>query len=151
MACTKKAVPTTVNDNTYSEDISIWRPKVAGDEQVTEVKPIVTTGEFDPKNDIKAEMDSVGNLLRLKNIQKGYMDGYTIQIYSGRSRYDAREIKKEILEFDDNYEPNLIYKQPDFRVRVGSYFNRLTAHREYVKLRKNFPSAIIIPEKIPID
>jgi hypothetical protein len=42
----------------------------------------------------------------------------------------------------------LIYQQPNFRVRVGDFRNRMEAHALYKKMLEEFPEVIIVPDKI---
>lgn len=53
-------------------------------------------------------------------------------------------------ETDLGLTADIQFVQPKFRVIVGKYYNRLEAHRDLFRLRKSFPDAIIIPEKVPI-
>ena len=44
----------------------------------------------------------------------------------------------------------LEYNQPKFRVRVGNYFSRLEAQKDLIRLKRPFPNAILVPEKIMV-
>ena len=43
---------------------------------------------------------------------------------------------------------NLHYVQPKFRVTIGNYFTKLEAQKDLMRLKKIFPNAILVPEKI---
>ena len=43
------------------------------------------------------------------------------------------------------------YAQPNFRVKVGKYYTRIDAQRDYIAVKKYFPTAIVIPDKVAIN
>jgi len=45
----------------------------------------------------------------------------------------------------------LKYDEPNFRVKVGKYYSRLDAQQDYSAIKEKFSSAIVIPERIPIN
>jgi len=77
-----------------------------------------------------------------------FFDGFTIQIYSGLKREDAMEVIKKMKDEVKDITPDIMYQQPKFRVKVGSYFTRLEAQRDLHRLKRIFPNAILIPEKV---
>ncbi len=139
------------NDKSYYEDLSKVRPKfempvdslkkTASQEVKT---PVVPTRNVNTKVD--AVLDSID---RLNSLRK-FVDGYTIQIYSGQNREDANNAKKTLADADTGLTADLQYIQPKFRVRVGNYFSKLEAQKDLMRLKQVFPNAILIPEKIPI-
>jgi endo-alpha-1,4-polygalactosaminidase (GH114 family) len=84
------------------------------------------------------------------NLMRKYIDGYTIQIYSGQKREDAMNTKKKMQEEVAELTASLQYQQPKFRVTVGKYFSKLEAQKDLLILRRRFSTAILVPEKIPI-
>lgn len=95
---------------------------------------------------VNEKVDDVLDSINSFNITRKFIDGFTIQIYSGQNREEAMNVKKKMNLGDLN--ALLEYHQPKFRVRVGSYYSRLEAHRDLTRLRKLFPNAILVPEKI---
>ena len=91
-------------------------------------------------------MDSIDRF----NLTKKFVDGFTIQIYSGQKRDEAMNTKQKMNTDVAGLTANLQYVQPKFRVTVGSYFNKLDAQKDLVRLKKHFSTAILVPEKIPI-
>ncbi|MEJ2004321.1 MAG: SPOR domain-containing protein, partial [Cyclobacteriaceae bacterium] len=79
-----------------------------------------------------------------------FVDGYTIQIYTGSSSDDARKLRGKAISLMDDDDVELFYDEPNFKVKVGQYFSRLEAQGDYGKLKEEFPMAIIIPDKIPV-
>ena len=78
------------------------------------------------------------------------VDGYTIQVYSGVKREDALNVKKKLTQSLPDLESDVEYRQPNFRVRTGKYFNRLEAQKDYLAVKRHFPNAIVIPDRIGI-
>lgn len=139
----------------YSEDLSIWRPKV--DAKMDTSKS--TGPKFDRKNTayvnptytindrLNATLDSIDRIY----LTRRFVEGYTIQIYSGQNREAALSSKKELTAIMPEIPAEVFYNQPNFRVKVGKYFNRMDAQKDFVALKKYFPNAIVIPEKITIN
>jgi len=137
----------------YHEDLSKLRPKF---EEQTEVKiekdtakekvPVVVT----PTKTVNTKVDAVLDSLDLFNLMRKYIDGYTIQIYSGQKKEEAMNTKKKMQEEVPELYANLQYQQPKFRVTVGKYFSKLEAQKDLLMLRRKFVAAILVPEKIPI-
>lgn len=78
--------------------------------------------------------------------------GYRIQIFSGRStqKDKALEAKYIFLELFPNQRAYIIYKAPDFRVRVGNFRSQFECVELYNKLKGFFPKAYIVKTNIPI-
>lgn len=148
---------TLTSSAVYEEDLSVYRPTFEiEDENINEesLDPVVhaTTAEYvTPTNDIKAELDTV--LYRIKksreNIQ--YIDGFSIQLYSGNSRDMANQVKVKTYEVLEEQRPRVSYDQPNYKVRVGEYYSRLEANTDFVTLQKHFSRAVLVPVKIKIE
>ena len=137
----------------YHEDLSKLRPKF---EQQSEVKVEKDTIEeqrviaVTPTKTVNAKVDAILDSLDVFNLMRKYIDGYTIQIYSGQKREEAMTTKKKMQEDVPELIANLQYQQPKFRVTVGKYFSKLEAQRDLLTLRRKFSAAILVPEKILI-
>jgi len=81
-----------------------------------------------------------------KPIVSGY--GYRVQIFYGS---DRREVFNQQARFKGSY-PKLntyiVYKEPNYYVRVGDFRTRLEAQRLINELRPTFPTLFIFREKI---
>ncbi|QIL39927.1 SPOR domain-containing protein [Pedobacter sp. HDW13] len=74
--------------------------------------------------------------------------GYRVQIFYGS---DRREVFNEQARFKGLYpklNTYLIYKEPNYYVRVGDFRTRLEAQRLINELRPSFPTLFIFREKI---
>ncbi|HMR57415.1 MAG TPA: SPOR domain-containing protein [Cyclobacteriaceae bacterium] len=140
-------------DKPYYENLSAHRPKVvlatetAGKHTTTQT-PVIAA--VTPTHNVNEKIDVVLDSIDRYNQVRKFIDGYTIQIYSGQNREEAMEAKKKMTTNLPEYIANLQYQQPKFRVTVGRYFTKLEAHPDLVKLRNNFTAAILVPEKIPV-
>lgn len=136
----------------YSEDLSKYRPRVELIDPVMKVdspsqKSFV---QVVPTNNINAKIDAVLDSIDRFNLMRKYVDGFTIQIYSGQRKDDAMAAKTKMQEELPALNANLQYLQPKFKVTVGKYFTRLEAQKDLLTLRKKFSNAILVPERILI-
>lgn len=153
-SCVAQQSGTASLNGSYTEDLTVVRPSYEGEKidssevQSTHVKQnqMVVTA-----NTVNAKVDMVMDSLDKLNQLRRYADGYTIQIYSGPKREDALGTKAKMVKaIGDDLEADIQYTQPKFRVTVGSYFSKLEAQKDLMRLRDYFPNAILIPEKILI-
>ncbi|MDZ4713966.1 MAG: SPOR domain-containing protein [Cytophagales bacterium] len=136
------------NDRSYyHEDLYPLRPKfneVIDTVQHTEHRP---KERVIPVKNVNTRVNNVLDSINRFNITRKFIDGYTIQIYSGQNREEAMNAKKK-MNADPGLNGILEYNQPKFRVRVGNYYSRLEAQRDLQQLKTIFPNAILVPEKI---
>ena len=151
---TTSATPTT---GKHSEDLSVYRPKI--DEADTLKTTTNTTVDHSVRNPsayvearqaINEPLDAVLDSIDRINLSNGVIDGFTIQLYSGVKREEALSIKKEMAFVLPKVDAEVQYVQPNFRVRAGKYIDRIEAQKDYITIKKHFPSAIVIPDRIPI-
>ena len=158
-ACGRKVTTTgtTASANRHSEDLSAWRPKVAANDSVEKmsVLPAHNTKSqsktVEPKLAINNQLDTILDSISEYNLVNGYVDGFTIQVYSGIKREEALNAKKELSVSLPEFDAEVQYVQPNFRVRSGKYYDRLEAQKDYLAIKRYFPDAIVIPDRIPIN
>jgi hypothetical protein len=138
----------------YYENLSDVRPRVAAPVDTFPISsgPVKSMASaFVPfTKTVNEKVDAVLDSIDRFNLIRRSVDGHTIQIYSGQNREEAMNAKKKMATEIPELTANLQYQQPKFRVTVGKYFSRLEAHQDLVRIRKSFPSAILVPEKIAI-
>ena len=145
---------TTTTGTKYSEDLSVYRPKPEAAPAKTAPAQDNTkkqTPYVEAKYSVNKKLDAVLDSIDRINLQRNFIDGFTIQVYSGLKREDALTTKKELTSNLPDLESEVQYSQPNFRVKVGKYFSRLDAQKDYVDVKHYFPTAIIIPDKVPIN
>lgn len=74
--------------------------------------------------------------------------GYRLQLYSGNKRADAEQVRLAFITKYEKERPDLIYQQPNFKIRVGNYRNRLEATKYLMLYKIDFPSAFIVQDAI---
>lgn len=84
------------------------------------------------------------------NETKNSIPGYRVQIYFGGQRTKANETKSEFLKKYPETSAYLIYQQPNFKIRVGDFRDRLQAYEFYMKLIADFKTAFIVKDEITL-
>ena len=79
-------------------------------------------------------------LVNKKNYEKNY---YAIQLYNGNYTR-ANEILSEFKEKFPDWESNLTFETPNYKVRVGNFKDLLNASKELDYIRKLYPSAFLL-------
>ena len=139
------------NGNSVHEDLSIYRPKFVNTlDTVRAASTHQPTDTVVATRNVNAKIDAVLDSIDRFNLTKKFVDGFTIQIYSGQKRDEAMNTKQKMNTEITDLTANLQYVQPKFRVTVGSYFNKLDAQKDLSRLKRHFSTAILVPEKIPI-
>lgn len=147
----KTTKPTTSQVTTYDEDLSYLRPTATdlnGTEGEAIADNVVEKPDVEPQYHIRSELDSVLSTIRASRSEIEFLNGFTVQVYSGNNREQANEIKTQVYETFEEYEPEISYIQPNFKVKIGRFFDRLEANKVYTRVKAEFPKAIVIPERI---
>ena len=147
VSCSPKLASTS-DTKDYVEDVSAFRPSVPQDEQqdISSENTQIDKGPYvAPTNDINAEMSVIMDSIILHNRDKTYIT-YTIQVYIGRSREEANQIREKVYRVMPEEKPELIYKQPSYKVNVGKYYDRVEAYKTLTELRGSFPGAGLVRE-----
>ncbi|NQU52133.1 MAG: SPOR domain-containing protein [Bacteroidetes bacterium] len=86
-----------------------------------------------------------------KNIKKDGIDGFRVEIFfssESDALNQARSKKVEFLSEYPDYEVQIKYDAPNFRVRIGNYRTKNEALKLHKKIEKSYPMAFIVPDKI---
>lgn len=142
-------------DREHYEDISVYRPdyKDALDTLSTDetINENIIIEDVEPEYDVTTEVNQLLDSINILKKDINYIEGYTIQVYTGIKKDEANEAKAKVYTTLPDSRPVITYEQPNFKVKVGKFYTRREALRTFAELRKVLPSAIIIPEKIPVD
>lgn len=147
--CTPKAAKTTATKAAYEEDLSTVRPPVDSLTTIARVEKEKAPFES-PEHDITPRLNSVIDSIAYDN-RKEKEDVYTIQVYVGNNREEANRARSEVYRIIPDETPKMEYSPPNYRVKVGIYLDRLDAHKTLSLLKKTFPGAILLSEKIYLD
>jgi hypothetical protein len=136
----------------YHEDLSANRPKFLNVEDSLKRNRVTDSviAIAAPTRNVNAKVDAILDSIDRFNMTKRYVDGFTLQVYSGQKREDAMNAKLKISSEAADLIANLQYIQPKFRVTIGTYFTKLDAQKDLMRLKRIFPNAILVPEKIQI-
>lgn len=155
-ASTQTSTSTTQSSGNYSEDLSVLRPKTQAVAQstTTTANPVderKATPYVEPKFAINKQVDAVLDSIDRINQGRKFIEGFTIQVYSGLKREDALNAKRQLSTSFPAIESEVQYSQPNFRVKAGRYYDRLNAQKDFLSVKRVFPSAILIPDRIALD
>lgn len=143
--------PSSTSQTGYSEELSVLRPEVDERDSSLAVTQAPRKTEYvEARHTINKELDTVLDSIDRINLSRKYIDGFTIQVYSGLDREAALNVRKQLTTALPELQSEVQYTQPNFRVRAGNYFNRLDAQKDFVSIKRYFPSAIITPTRIEL-
>jgi hypothetical protein len=74
--------------------------------------------------------------------------GFRVQLYQGSSRARAKEIRDLTVQAYPKLGVYMVYRQPDFRVRVGDFRDKGEATAYLNMMKADFPSAFVVPDKV---
>ena len=149
LSCVNQKISISSNNDSrkYFEDLSFIRESENVSNSTNDEN--IVGKKNNPGIDI--ELDSILKIIKSEVDEEIFTDGYTIQIYLGDKREEAENTVEKLFEYDSLIKSNTIFTQPNYRVKTGTFEDRFRANYEYKKLKKTFPNAIIIPEKIKIN
>jgi hypothetical protein len=136
----------------YSEDLSVLRPKVEmpKDSLPKAVEKGKATTWVEPKYAVNDKLDTVLDSIDRINLARKFVEGFTIQVYSGK-REEALNTKKQLGNLLPEISSEVQFTEPIFRVKAGKYYNWIDAQGDFTLIKKYFPAAIIIPDKIALN
>jgi hypothetical protein len=145
--------PTSTSSKGYSEDLSALRPvfEVPAQETKAPTEDIKRNVTVEPTHTVNKPLHAVLDSIDRINLLRKSVDGFTIQVYSGQKREDALNAKRTIDQALPELKAEMVYIQPTFRIKAGKYFTQLDAQKDYVAVKRFFPNAILVPDKIAIN
>jgi len=157
---TKPGRPTKpAKSDTLKDNISDFRPRYDGTAgtgrpaaATTKATPPAgaTASAGMPGGDITAKLNVILDTIAVRNRNIRFAQGYRVQIYTGTNREEATKARNRSYARFPDVTPHFDYTQPNFRVRVGDFLDRLEAQRVYAGLLAEFPNALIVPDRIEI-
>jgi type II secretory pathway component HofQ len=143
--------PATTSQSRYTEDLSALRPQLDESDSALSVTQMTRKTQYvEARNAINEDLDNVLDSINRIYLSQKYIDGFTIQVYSGLDREAALDARKQLTTVLPELASEIQYSQPNFRVRAGNYFNRLDAQKDFVSIKRYFPNAIITPSRIAL-
>jgi len=78
------------------------------------------------------------------------MQGYRIQIMAGTSRDKAYKMQGNFNYAYPQFRSYLQYNSPYFKIRVGDFTDRLSAHRFLQQVKQKYPGSFIVDEVVKL-
>ena len=150
VSCAPLLKPAVATD--YYEDLTVLRPAFEKENTTAADEPITPPGDPQPElypdsvPDITFMLDSLLDSVALNNRKKEFIQGYTIQVYTGNSRVEANDVKAHVYRILPYSKPQVSYDLPNYKVKVGKFYHRLQAFKDYSTIKKKFPDAILVPQ-----
>ncbi|MFN8358021.1 MAG: SPOR domain-containing protein [Spirosomataceae bacterium] len=156
-ACSKTTTPSkTATSTTYDEDLASFRPKYAVAAPPTSVTPTketpppVKAAMTDQPLHINRRLDMVLDTIAMRNKAVKFANGFRIMLYVGNNRQEADNAKIFCYQTFPELNPYMTFTQPTYRVKIGDFMTRLDAERYFEQLKLQYPSALIINDKVDI-
>ena len=117
------------------------------DVRAQQIVPDTNAGKVEIIKDAQID-DIIKKKIELNKKIEGKVSGYRVQIHFSADRNKAKEIKSNfLLKYPDvaTYE---IYQQPNFKIRVGDFKNKLDAYRFLKQISNDFTGAFIVDDDV---
>jgi hypothetical protein len=155
--CAPGNVPAkSAKSDTLKDNISDFRPKYPATASAARPATAARPGTGDaaaagvPSGDITGKLNVILDSIAIRNRAIRFAQGYRVLIYSGTNREEATKARNRSYAKFPDIIPHYDYAQPNHRVKVGDFVDRLEAQRVYAGLIAEFPSALIVPDRIEI-
>ena len=83
-----------------------------------------------------------------ENSKSALFEGYTIQIFSG-DRSGANAVRANIISLGIDSDARMVYREPNFKIHIGSFPDASAAERALVEWRIHYPDAFVLKTLIP--
>ncbi|MFN3403295.1 MAG: SPOR domain-containing protein [Cytophagaceae bacterium] len=149
-SCTSGKAQKSKDNKKYQEDLSSVRPKYEYKAETEKPAPMQEKSAVKIENDVTTKVNVRMDSVAAKNSRIKMAEGYRVLVYTGNSSAEATKVRERVYKVVPDAAIYPQYKQPTFRVKVGDCYDKLEAQNLYVKLRKEFPEAKIVPDQINI-
>lgn len=124
---------------------------VACNAQTDSVKPVLPPVQADTNVRVMANASVNGTIQKVQQYEQlshGTFSGFRIQIQFGSDRNGANTVKTDFSTKYPGYSTYLTYQQPYFKVCVGDFRTKLEATGVLSKIKKDYPGAFVVRDKI---
>jgi hypothetical protein len=116
-------------------------PVVAEPAPVTPPVPVVTD-TVAPEKPLNRSPNTVSG-------KRETISGFRIQVYNGQSRTEALRLKQEMESSYPGMKVHLVYRQPNFRVRIGDFRSQREAEQLLPEFRSlGFKTSFVVPDEV---
>ncbi len=151
----KSSKPT--GKTTFTDDMSNYRiainpaNNIASSDIDSSSTTMLSWSSLESSYSVNDSIQATVQQIALANTIIESFPGYRIQVYSASSRENALEIIKYLEEELKIKDPiYLHYEQPNFKVKIGDYTNRIRAYEVHATLKTEYPYSIIIRDDIKL-
>lgn len=130
----------------YQEDLSSYLPSYPEYQQ-----KMKETDQVDSEISAEAIDEDLAALAKEEYDKKKsdpYFNGYRVLIFSGLDREQAFKTVEDMEELFPDIQADMQYQQPRYMVKVGRFAYKVEALKYYNQLKKEFPTARIIQDRI---
>ncbi|MDH5382465.1 MAG: hypothetical protein OEW75_16550 [Cyclobacteriaceae bacterium] len=140
------------NDNTtaYSEDLSAYRPTVIDTSQSDDTFIYNTVDTTLQSFVINESLNQVIDSISVLQLKENKVSGFTVLVHTGTSREEALAIKGQLVNIITDFESEVIFQQPFFKVKIGKFQKQIQAVSLLNRLKNDFPKAIVVPDTFPV-
>ncbi|MDX2000855.1 MAG: SPOR domain-containing protein [Chitinophagales bacterium] len=98
-----------------------------------------------------SRLDELMDLYHKEDSKSPVVMGYRIQLFSSSSRSEAQAQKDKFYAQFPDIRPFIEYQAPNFKLRIGTYRNRMEAYRDLTRVNLLYPNAFIVKTEIPLN
>ncbi len=139
----------------FTDDLTAYRIKVEStrnENASANQAEMVSWGDLAFDASVTKDIDALVAQMARTNLRVESFPGYRIQVYSAGDRNEAEKVIKYLEEKLEIKVPiYLNYEQPNFKVKIGDYTNRVKAYEMHFLLKEEYPDSIIIRDKVAFD
>ena len=84
------------------------------------------------------------------NADHSFMPGYRIQLYFGSDRSHATDLKTDFIGSYPKTNAYVVYRQPNFKLRVGDFKTRLEALKFLKEIQGEYNTAFIVQDDVKL-
>lgn len=140
----------------FYENISQYRPTYTdtlppvGQTGVVTKDSTIQKTYVEPTKHLNVKFKKMADTLANLNLKKRELYGYRVMVYNSGTSFDLAAEKQKIYTLLPNTDIYSYYVQPKYIIKCGNYTDYMEAARDWLLLKRIYPEAIIITEKIKI-
>lgn len=83
--------------------------------------------------------------------QLATLPGYRIQLYTTTRLKEANVFRMSFEQVFPDIKVYILFNEPNYRIRVGNFTDRITARAQLEALRETYPTAIVVKDQINLE
>jgi hypothetical protein len=94
------------------------------------------------------DVETISSELQQK--QEPKTKGYRLQVFLSQDKEQVMKTKAEFIKNFDDVEVYVDRKAPNYRLKVGDFYNRFDANAYKLKISKIYPNAIVVSDDVSL-